>query len=90
MVCIGFSLPVLGGWLIDIGRAASLHVPAFLMFTVPFFFLIGAKGVAALSQDKLLKATVVGMLGTVLLSMIMWLDGWGDLTALGPAAAGGY
>ena len=88
LVCIGFSLPVLGSWLMDIGLASYLHGPAFLIFMVPFFFLIGAKSLA-LSQDKLLKATVVGMLGTVLLSMIMWLDGWGDPRALGPAAAGG-
>ena len=89
VVGLGLSLPVFSCWLLDIGMIWYVDPVSFLMFMAPFLFLIGAKGVAAISQDKLLRATIVGMLGPVLLSMIMWLAGRGDPKALGPAAAGG-
>lgn len=89
------SAPVfLASWLLGISFLSYVYLEAALLVLAPYVFLASAKGLEpfqglwsgkatrAFPSDELLKATVIGMLGPVLLSMTVWLleteEGLGD------------
>lgn len=78
---------VLEVWFSEIDPStAYVDMRSMLVFCAPLFLLL-ALGRDQINSDKILRAVVVGMLGPVLLSIVVYTASANDITAIGPAMA---